>query len=887
MAKFYFLFRGRKALLCFLFSLFLCAFLPAQRGSLVENFTEDEGLNTNYVFSFAEDNQDVLWIGTDKGLLRFDEGKWKVYDSDSGLPGNYISTVLASGDGFILHISEKGIFFFDKASGKITKQYYGLADHIVRIKRSAIDPNYAVIQQHLEGKDVFTAILLANPEKKIPLKIKSNKVFFTHQGKEKVLENWNTNFSHFALPKRKLHVKVQDGVGLVISQNGKILDTVNADNGLGSTLLMESYQSNSGDVYVGTLGNGFAVLRNLNAKTTFHLQQHKIRKIQFQDGNYYFLSNGIIYRTNPDLITTQIPVRKDALTFFIQDDILSLGTFSGIFQYKLIGDQLTELKHYPSSAGISAIGNFNSSLMSTTYGTGIQTDGNLKNQPGFPFTNIENFFSVNDGFAFVSYQSGFFTTDKNFRLKHYFSKENGLLSNQVTRVFSQNNLLYAGTKFGFSVFENEKVRRIYTHRNGFRGNMVRDIFEDRMKNIWVVSDQTIMKLKNNQLVSYGTLKTVGQHDDVILKSYYNPEKNELFIATKNRFSLVKLNELSPNRTPPLPKLLNIESNKKSLGITTDFTLERDNYETIFEFEPVYKNPVSEASLFYKINNNEWIKFEDNDRLKLSHLDVGKYKLWVKTVNSDGYESYFPNTIEIKVLNYFYHRWWFYFLSLLFVGAVVTYFLYGYNDRKFQEKLRQIAIQNELNAERQRISRDLHDNIGAYTTSLISKVDQLQNDPEDLANVNEIRDNAGQIMTLLRQTIFVLNARESSLENYLDSFLNYCFKFFKSYPHIKLKIEENIINNRMLDSTVAITIFRILQEAMQNIVKHSAATEVKIILTSDKKFTMQMIDNGKGFDVNNTQKGYGLGNMRERAMEIDYSLDIVSGDSGTVLTLREN
>lgn len=854
----------------------------------MESYTEDEGLNTNYVFSFCEDRQGILWVGTDKGLLKFNNGKWKIFDSDTGLPGSYITMILPSGNGLLLFISEKGVYHFDESTGKISPNLYGKGITVHSMYRSKADAEFAIVQYTHNNTEKFDAVSLNNPTARIPLSTEHQVLSFVQNGRTKSLGRIDEQYQNFTtVPYRDMELKIMDRVGIVRYRKGEIVDTISNKNGLGTNLLMNTYQAKSGDIYIGTLGSGFAVLKHRNPKTTFNLQHHKIRKLQYVNGKYYFISNGVLYRTDQNLNTQQIPVRKDALTFFIKDDILNVGAFSGFYQYKLSSDRLIEINHQPSTAGISAMFAVGDKIISSTYGVGISENGVRLNTTGFPFSNIENFFKTTDGFAFVSYQSGFFTTDENFKVKQYFTKENGLLSNYVTVVFPKGNLLFVGTTFGFTVFENNRLKRIYTDKNGFRGTIVRNIFEDTAKNIWVVSDQNIMKLEGNQLVSYGSLKTIGQQKDLIQRCFFNPDKNELFVASKNKFSLMKLNELSPDRTPPVPKLIGVSCKGIEMIISNVFTVDRDNYNTVFEFEPVYKNPVSEAHLFYKIDNENWQAFADNNILRINHLDVGDHKIWVKTVNSDGYESYYPETIEVKVNNYFYHSWWFYVLSLLVFGAIVTYFFYRYNESKFERKMQQIAIQNEIENERKRISRDLHDNIGAYTTSLISKVDQLKNEiPTEGEKIDDIRQSAGFIMNLLRQTIFVLNSQHSTMENYVDTFLNYCIKFFKTYPHINFQLEEDITNNRVLDSTVAINGFRVLQEALQNIVKHSEATEVKVRILSHEKILLEIIDNGKGFDATKQHSGFGLINMQERAQELGYALTVKSDSNGTVISLRE-
>ena len=186
-----------------------------------------------------------------------------------------------------------------------------------------------------------------------------------------------------------------------------------------------------------------------------------------------------------------------------------------------------------------------------------------------------------------------------------------------------------------------------------------------------------------------------------------------------------------------------------------------------------------------------------------------------------------------------------------------------------------------------ISRDLHDNIGAYANSLITKIDFLS--AEDNAGSRELADlkeNAENILGLLRQTIWVLNNDTVSVENFYDYVKQYALKSFRN-SGITVSFEEDIRQNRILPSETSINLFRIIQEGLQNIMKHSAATQVELNLISAEKLHISICDNGKGFLPDNTAEGYGLANMRTRAEEIGFRVEVVSpAPSGTLLVLEE-
>ena len=67
----------------------------SQKASYFENISENEGLPSNFIFNAAEDHNHVIWFGTDKGLVTYQDGKWLTLDIDNGMPGNYISNLVS------------------------------------------------------------------------------------------------------------------------------------------------------------------------------------------------------------------------------------------------------------------------------------------------------------------------------------------------------------------------------------------------------------------------------------------------------------------------------------------------------------------------------------------------------------------------------------------------------------------------------------------------------------------------------------------------------------------------------------------------------------------------------------------------------------------------
>ena len=92
----------------------------------------------------------------------------------------------------------------------------------------------------------------------------------------------------------------------------------------------------------------------------------------------------------------------------------------------------------------------------------------------------------------------------------------------------------------------------------------------------------------------------------------------------------------------------------------------------------------------------------------------------------------------------------------------------------------------------------------------------------------------------------------------------------------------VFRNR-LDEDAKIALFRVAQEALTNIERHSGATHVAIRIAGHKRgATLRIQDNGHGFQIDKTTGGLGLRNMQERIEQLDGTLRILSSTSGTVI-----
>ncbi len=226
------------------------------------------------------------------------------------------------------------------------------------------------------------------------------------------------------------------------------------------------------------------------------------------------------------------------------------------------------------------------------------------------------------------------------------------------------------------------------------------------------------------------------------------------------------------------------------------------------------------------------------------------------------------------------------VGILYVaGKSLTYFLMGFiafytaglveeniNQRKI---IREQAQAKAMVEERQRIAREMHDNLAQILAGIKLRSEALQD--------NAIAEASGEGLQALRSALFSL--REDVFENDLSEVLaRYCREL---NANIGFRVKTDFAGEPSLPQTTKAELFRICQEALHNANKHSGRKDALLSLSlNEDAFFIKIEDFGSGFDIANTkERGFGLKGMQERAKKIGANFQVdSSNEDGTVVTL---
>ncbi len=923
----------------------------AQQASIFETITTANGLPSNYIFCVEEDAEGYIWVGTDKGLCRFNGAKWEVWDTDNGLEGNYVNAIKSDKrQGLWFTLAEKGLFHFDCTTKKVLKStispssiqnfsityegdieiYTAEENSIVHYSNGKLNitqkgnilttsTNYYYITDTANLKHLFVfddateEDLKTAPKSDIVHYVKGVKncdslVLFNNQSSCLITKNWVFKFSNNKsdtlikypyLENQDKQIAVAEGINKTffgkigegfyeISHRNNQVKHYYETMGLTSNSVNHLFVGKDGTLYISTLGGGINILKK-RPRNYFTPKQNPLRYLQKSNNYYYGIANGFLLQFDKNKIIHEFFLRNDVLSFYISNDTLMVGSFQGLHYYKWNNGKAILLKTFPMTAGISTILPYKGGWLVSTYGGGFFTTKDLVSSVNYgqvPFSNIEKTTPLQSGFAALSFENGFFTCDGNLANVKSYTTQNGLLSNFITEALLCKDTLWVGGKKGLNLIVNNKVVKTISYKEGFKGKLVRHIFALGNELVYVVSDSYIHIYMDGKLKAIGGYLLMADKNDKMVSAYFDQNNQHLVVATNKNLSIINVFDLLPNEEVATTTLSEIKVDNNNIELNKSFEISYSKNNVSFRFKPLTNLLFNTTELYYKLNNNDWQLVSDSLIVKFTRLRSGSYTLYTKTINADGFESEPVIMAQFTVNKPWWLQTWFIILCII-ASLLLIYLLLQYiNKRKYRKKLQELKLQRELESERQRISRDLHDNMGAYTSALIANVQQLKNKTGETEEVEKMQINAESILASLRETIWVLNSEELRVEQLNDNFKNYCFKLLKNFEHISFNATETIENNSSLKAATVFHITKICQEAIQNIIKHSKATQINYTIVAHQKLTITITDNGCGFNEKEITKGNGLENMVWRAKEANCKIKISSDtEKGTTLYLE--
>jgi len=205
----------------------------------------------------------------------------------------------------------------------------------------------------------------------------------------------------------------------------------------------------------------------------------------------------------------------------------------------------------------------------------------------------------------------------------------------------------------------------------------------------------------------------------------------------------------------------------------------------------------------------------------------------------------------------------------------------------QQYEKEIAVFKAQQSERERISADMHDELGSGMTAirLMSEIARNKMKENTPVEIHKISQSADEVLNKMNAIIWSMNSGNDTMDNLLSYMRSYSLEYFEN-TNIDCTVEiPDVIPDKEITGDKRRNVFLCVKETLNNILKHSGATVVNIKVELNHSLKIQITDNGKGIDMENLRRfGNGLKNINRRMESIGGSFRI-ENKKGTVTLLE--
>jgi ligand-binding sensor domain-containing protein/two-component sensor histidine kinase len=412
-------------------------------------------------------------------------------------------------------------------------------------------------------------------------------------------------------------------------------------------------------------------------------------------------------------------------------------------------------------------------------------------------------------------------------------------------------------------------------------NYVREITEGKDGIIYVGTNFGLYRvaLKNNR-IDHIDKDVFGQFLTGKYIYFLHYKNDNLYIGTTGSVGIVSMPERQEISVAPLVYITGVSVNGKpsdSLLLRERLRLATSDNTLSFTFTSPTFIDEQKTAFRYKLEgvDDDWSAPSYNYTATYSELKPGKYVLRVLAQNAKGLWSEHPAEFRFTIRTPFYKQWWFVALYVIVVAGIV-YSIYRFR----------LSHLLAMERTRQKISKDLHDDVGSALSSitLMNAVlkKKINTHPEDAVELaGKVEETSREMIQSMSDIVWSINPGNDGLEKLQSRLQEFAGAIFEP-RNIQYKLVfPKEMTDRALSMELRRDIYLVCKEIMNNAAKYSQATEFSLRFSFHRgKMEIMAEDNGKGFDVKQVKKGNGLTNVVQRVTHHSGSCDIKSDDSGT-------
>ena len=814
------------------------------------------GVKTGSELKFGEDDvtpllvkkiireQDALWMATNRGLAHYDPGsdKVKFYNSSGGSNDEICNSIASLDDERLLTIIDgRGLMVFNKKERRFTAHY----------SASPTDPHSITSN---EAGQVFV-----DADGAVWLSFDNQGVDFYHPLKQKfqTLKPKSTSLN-------------------------------NATNFAVKTLVEDS----EGNVWCGTAANGIAIYKEKarafewKTKTDGPVGSRPLRNIikMFTD------SKERIWILSWEGISVWLPAEKQLLALpgikdvfldgcELQNGKIVLAAFTGnLYEIKESPGNKFSIAEIPQMIDISPFTSVWQDSRGRLFGCKLLKEIWVT-EPGNDFRLIQKIPLEGESSSFC--------------------ERPGDPSVWVGNSYGLARLIWNNGKYDYTIF---------TEKDGLPSSVVSSVIPDSDGMMWLGTSNGVSRFDPKKV----HFQNFGMVDGISALQFnafarLNRKNGQIWLGSVNgitSFLPEKVNLLNVQAYPVITQILINDQEYPSLfcdetGATNVSEIKRLSLDyqrsTIsFSFAALeYSHPES-TQFKYKLEgvDPDWVSAGNENFARYAKIPPGLYTFSIKASNSDGIWSG-SQSIVIYIEPPFTQTPLFYTL----IGALILSFIWAFVQYRWNRSLR-LRQQEEdkrkaLESERQRIARDVHDDLGSGLSalSLLTEIARYKNTKEELkTELEKINAASRELSGKVREVIWTVNASNDTISSLISYLNNYALELLDNAEidyHVSLP---DPIPDTIISGEYRRTLFLAFKETLNNILKHARATKVVVDFFADPgNLRISVKDNGIGFDpkllLDST--GNGLRNLQSRMRDINGDCKFETGPSGTQVVYTLN
>ncbi|MGN6555953.1 MAG: two-component regulator propeller domain-containing protein [Verrucomicrobiota bacterium] len=536
----------------------------------------------------------------------------------------------------------------------------------------------------------------------------------------------------------------------------------------------------------------------------------------------------------------------------MESNVLWAVNSQGLFRFS--GPDFKQADRIPGEGGICALApDGKGGIWFGGYGTGLGHWGEKggamwHSKNGLPNDNVHSLFRTDDGTLWIGTDGAGLVRMKNGRFG-VISKKNGLPSNSVCQIIDDGQgRLWMGTRNGICAVSFEELDRCADGKRDY----IRCVVLDTSDGMEV------------QECSAGKQPSVCRTAD-----------GRLWFATQRGVAVISPSQIDVD-TQALPvwiEQLHTDAGSVSLQDSKEqqIRLPQGQRRIQIEFDAPCLPAAHRVRFKHRLEPIEsgWVDSESSREATYARVPPGKYVFRVIASNKDGVWNEQGATLAFTIPPFLWERAWFaplcWFGVLGTVAALVLVFL----RQRLHRRVELLEHHRAVERERSRIAKDLHDDLGGSLTEinmLAGAIAVPQNpDGAEPEIVGQIARKSTRMVRALDEIVWAVNPKHDSVASLVD-YLSGASQEFLSAAGIRLRLDvPRTLPEIALSPEQRHDLFLTAKEALNNVVRHSRATEARVQVRVDAaRLVIVVADDGCGFDTAISTGGDGLNNMRERA-----------------------